>query len=253
MSRTAYYNEFDPYCAQWLRNLIAVKLIAAGDVDERPIQEVKAADLKGYKQAHFFAGVGGWSIALRLAGWPDDQPVWTGSCPCQPFSSAGKRRALTDVRHLWPVWMELIAERAPPVVFGEQVEAAIRWGWIDEVFTSLETEDYACGQAVLPTNTVGGLHERKRVWWGAVHPNADRIGFKRFRGLRQEGAWSWQQFERLVQDQLQFSVPSGKLRALVDGVPSRTPKLRAYGNAIVPQVAVEFIDLMRAVINEARP
>ena len=87
---SAYYNEHDPFAAAWLRELIADGLIADGEVDERDIQTLDPADLAGYTQCHFFAGIGGWSLALRLAGWPDDRPVWTGSCPCQPFSSAGK-------------------------------------------------------------------------------------------------------------------------------------------------------------------
>ena len=62
MKMTAYYNEFDPYAAQWLRNLIAAGHIAPGVVDERSIEEVSADDLKGFTQAHFFAGIGGWSL-----------------------------------------------------------------------------------------------------------------------------------------------------------------------------------------------
>ncbi|MFN7611736.1 MAG: DNA cytosine methyltransferase, partial [bacterium] len=74
----AYYNEFDPFAAQWLRNLIHAGLIAPGDVDERSILEVGPYDLWGYDQCHFFAGIGGGSYAARLAGWPDDRPIWTG-------------------------------------------------------------------------------------------------------------------------------------------------------------------------------
>lgn len=106
---TAYYNENDPYAAAWLRNLIAADLIAPGDVDERSIVDVRADDLAGYRQCHFFAGIGVWSYAPRLAGWPDDREVWTGSCPCQPFSTAGKRAGFADERHLWPAWYRLIA------------------------------------------------------------------------------------------------------------------------------------------------
>ena len=103
----AYYNEHEPYAAQWLRNLIAAGHIAPGDVDARDIQEVTPDDLTGYTQCHFFAGLGGFSYALRLADWPDDRPVWTGSCPCQPFSPAGKRAGTDDPRHLWPAWFRL--------------------------------------------------------------------------------------------------------------------------------------------------
>src|SRR4051812_42894245 len=117
---TAYYNEVDRYAAQWLRNLIADGRIAAGDVDERSIADVRSDDLIGYTQCHFFAGVAGWSLALRQIGWPDDHPVWTGSCPCQPFSIAGKGEAFRDARHLWPVWSRLIGERRPAICFGEQ-------------------------------------------------------------------------------------------------------------------------------------
>ena len=86
---TAYYNEHDPKTAAWLRELIKRDLIAPGYVDERSIEDVKPDELSKYTQCHFFAGIGGWSLALRIAGWPDDRPVWTGSCPCQPFSAAG--------------------------------------------------------------------------------------------------------------------------------------------------------------------
>jgi hypothetical protein len=111
----AYYNEFDPYAAQWLRNLIDAGLIAPGDVDTRSITDVRPADLAGYTQAHFFAGIGGWSLAARLAGWPDDRPLWTGSAPCQPFSVAGAQKGQSDERHLWPVFAELIRTVRPPV------------------------------------------------------------------------------------------------------------------------------------------
>ncbi len=163
----AYYNDNDPFAAAWLRNLIAEGLIAAGDIDDRSIEEVKPADVRGYAQCHFFAGIAGWSLALRLAGWPDDKPVWTGSCPCQPFSAAGKGKAADDERHLWPGWFSLIRECKPPIVFGEQVEAAIGWGWLDAVFSDLEAEGYACGAAVLPACGIGAPHIRNRLWFVA--------------------------------------------------------------------------------------
>ena len=119
-----YYNEFDTKTAAWLRELISAKLIPAGDVDTRSIVDVSADELRGYTQCHFFAGIGGWSLALQLAGWPADKPVWSLSCPCQPFSTAGKGLGAADERHLWPVAFNLIKECRPPVVFGEQVASS---------------------------------------------------------------------------------------------------------------------------------
>lgn len=163
----AYYNENDPYAAQWLRNLITEKLIADGVVDDRSISEVKPEDLAGFTQCHFFAGIGGWSYALRLAGWDDTRPVWTGSCPCQPFSTAGRQEGKADERHLWPVWFNLIRACKPTVIFGEQVAAAIAHGWLDDVSDDLEGEGYTVGATVLPACSVGAPHKRDRIWFVA--------------------------------------------------------------------------------------
>lgn len=160
-----YYNEFDPYAAQWLRNLILAGHIPPGDVDDRSIKDVQPDDLRRYTQCHFFAGIGGWSLALRLAGWGADRPVWTGSCPCQPFSAAGKQRGEADERHLWPEMFRLIDACRPVVVFGEQVSSAIRHGWIDGVFADLEGAGYACGAVVLGAHSVGAPHIRQRLFW----------------------------------------------------------------------------------------
>ena len=168
---SAYYNEIDPYAAAWLRNLIADGHIAPGDVDERSIEDVHPDDLRPYTQCHFFAGIGVWSYALRLAGWPDDRPVWTGSCPCQPFSAAGKGIGFDDERHLWPSWYWLIQERRPAKVFGEQVASKDAEPWLDLVFTDLEIMDYACGAVPFPAAGIGAPHIRDRLYWMADAPN----------------------------------------------------------------------------------
>jgi DNA (cytosine-5)-methyltransferase 1 len=162
---SVYYNENDPFAASWLQELIQRGLIAEGDVDERSIADVDAADVRGYAQCHWFAGIGGWSYALRLAGWPDDEPVWTGSCPCQPFSAAGKGEGFADPRHLWPQWFRLVRECRPGVVFGEQVDKALQW--LDLVSGDLEGEGYAIGAAIVGAHSVGAPHRRQRIYWVA--------------------------------------------------------------------------------------
>ena len=157
-----------------MRNLIAAGLIAPGDVDERSIENVQAVDLAGYDQCHFFAGIGVWSYALRLAGWPDDRPVWTGSCPCQPFSAAGKQRGFADERHLWPEFYRLIRECRPAIVLGEQVGGPAGLAWWDTVCNDLEKRNYACGAVDFPAASIGAPHIRQRLYWcGLAHTGRD--------------------------------------------------------------------------------
>ena len=172
---TAYYNENDPFAADWLRNLIKAGLIAPGEVDERDIQDVRPTDLTGFAQCHFFAGIGGWSQALRLAGWPDDRPVWTGSCPCQPFSAAGARKGFDDERHLWPAWYWLIRQRRPTHIFGEQVAGTDGLKWLDLVCTDLEAGQYAVGPVIIPVAGVGSPHGRHRIYFVADAGRAPRL------------------------------------------------------------------------------
>lgn len=160
---TAYYNENDAYCAGWLRNLIAEGLIADGYVDDRSILDVRPSDLEGFTQCHFFAGLGGWSGALRLADWPDHRAVWTGSCPCQPFSLAGRQGGFADERHLWPYWFHHIQIRRPPIVLGEQVASAGEW--LRLVRGDLEALEYAVGVMPLEAASAGADHLRDRYWF----------------------------------------------------------------------------------------
>lgn len=167
----AYYNEIDPFAAQWLRNLIDAGHIAPGVVDTRSIEDVTPNDLIGFNQCHFFAGIGGWSLALRRAGWPDSRPAWTASCPCQPFSAAGKGLGFADERHLWPSAHWLVGQRRPVVVFGEQSGSADANDWIDLVQADVEALGYAFGATAFPSASVGAPHQRDRAYWVA---DADR-------------------------------------------------------------------------------
>ena len=192
MTPGAYYNEIDPFAAQWLRNLIAGGHIAPGEVDERSIEDVTPDDLRGFTQCHFFAGIGVWSHSLRLAGWPDDKPVWTGSCPCQPFSAAGKGDGFADERHLWPHFFHLISERRPQHVFGEQVASGNANTWFDLVQADLEGMGYAFGLVPFAAAGIGAPHIRERAYWVAESAGEQRqkllpgLG----KGNGEEGSWS---------------------------------------------------------------
>ena len=162
---SAYYNEHDPFAAAWLRELIKAGQIAPGEVDERSIEDVLPNELRKFTQCHFFAGIGVWSYALRSAGWPDDRPVWTGSCPCQPFSAAGKRTGVADERHLWPALYFLITQCRPVTLFGEQVSSKDGLAWFDTVQSDLEAANYAVGKADLCSAGFGAPHIRQRLYF----------------------------------------------------------------------------------------
>lgn len=322
---TAYYNEFDPQAAAWLRELIRRGLIADGDVDERSIVDVRPDDLRGYTQCHFFGGIGGWSYALRLAGWPDDRPVWTGSPPCQPFSPAGLGLGRDDARHLGPHFVDLVRACRPDMLFGEQVASSAvfgrvakvlkravaatigfpEWAWWDDLSVRLEHAQYAVGAGDIPAASVGAPHIRQRCFFGAVWLADADGGRQQGQGVMGRRCDTAQGFDREInrvvdddwrdgladanrdgrdtssldrrdagqcdaQSRGGFHVmdDSGRPGAdhsfwsdadwifgrdgvwrpvepgtqpLADGVPARMVRLRGYGNAIVPQVAAQFI------------
>lgn len=254
---TAYYNEFDPYAAQWLRNLIAAGHIADGVVDERSIEDVRPSDLKGFTQCHFFAGVGVWSYALRNAGWPDDRPAWTGSCPCQPFSEAGAGAGFTDERHLWPAFFHLIEQCKPAVVFGEQVAKQLAKPWLELVQDDVEALDYAFGAAIFPSAGIGAPHIRERLYWCAYaeqHNRGQQAEAASSRKPKANRPSNWVGRYSGVADWASSSIEwvacsDGRARpikpglcAVVDEYPGRVGRLRAYGNAICASQAQIFIE-----------
>lgn len=257
-----YYNENDPYMVKWLRELMAEDAIPRGDIDERSIKEVQPGDLLGYTQCHFFAGIGGWAYALRLAGWTA-QPIWTGSCPCQPYSIAGRQAGDADPRNLWPFFRRLIAARKPPVVAGEQVAQKLGRAWFAAVRADLEELGYAVWGAALCAAGVGAPQPRLRTLFMA-YPSGPRgpAGVSRslhrkegYAGIVEHGggaelcagerpphpvsAWEPSQW---LPGRFGKSRPVGPgIYPLAHGLPSRVGALRGAGNAIVPQLAAAFI------------
>lgn len=243
---TALYNEPDPYAAQWLRNLIAAGHIAPGVVDERSISDIKPSELDGYTQCHFFAGIGVWSYALRRAGWPDNRPIWTGSCPCQPFSIGGAGCGFADERHLWPHFHWLIEQRRPSVVIGEQVASKDGLEWLDLVSSDLEGAGYAFAASDLCAAGFEAAHIRQRLYW--IGANTRNVRMPRPCPTRsvgesgQRGPCSEMDLQQIIESP--FSPgrdwPQPLIRKGVDAFTGWVGRLRAYGNALDAETATQF-------------
>jgi DNA (cytosine-5)-methyltransferase 1 len=238
----AYYNEIEPYCVEWLKNLIAAGLIPNGDVDSRPIETVSPDDLKGYTQCHFFAGLGGWGYAVRLAGWPDDRPIWTGSCPCQPFSRSGRQQKTDDVRHLWPSFFGLIRARHPNCVVGEQVSGSAGEEWFDKVAFDLESEDYSARAVDIPACSIGADHVRPRLYWLAHSMRAGLSGSEPERDCvcGSAGTPPTERGYGVILARI-FHEPSPASVPHFNGISRPVDCVHAFGNAIVPELAAEVI------------
>jgi site-specific DNA-cytosine methylase len=207
MMKWAYYNDNDPFTCDWLHELIKDGLITDGEVDCRSIVDVSVTDIAPFIQCHFFAGIGGWPYALRLAGVPDDTHVWTASLPCQPFSAAGKMKGTDDHRHLFPEYHRLAMVGRPAIMFGEQVASPLGREWFARVRIDLEGMGYGVGAADLCAAGVGALHIRQRLFWTATRL-ADTDERQRGRFANGEGC----EFDRQTSGRVEsnrFIEPSG--------------------------------------------
>jgi len=281
---SAYYNENDKGAVEWLHNLMRRNLIPSGEIDERSIVDVQPADVRGYRHVHLFAGIGGWAYAASLARWPRETELWTASCPCQPFSSAGHKRGRNDPRHLWPHVARLVAANRPAYLVGEQTSSALGYAWFDEVAADLEASRYACRAVDIPALSVGAPHRRQRLWWVAVPQDGEHAvanppssgGDVTF-GKAQERAsparpappnqtpanlWAGGDFVECADGQRRLAKPG--IRWMADGLPAgmvrvrsgstHTPEAtryvdraglwRGFGNAVVPQLAAEILSAL---------
>jgi DNA (cytosine-5)-methyltransferase 1 len=176
----------------------------------------------------------------------------TGGFPCQPYSCAGKRGGNNDDRALWPEMRRIISEARPRWVLAENVTGFISMA-LDGVLSDLESEGYAVQTVVIPACAVNAQHRRDRVWIVAHADQAGRIEQRRPIAVAAQDP-SAERFGR-GQPEPGLGRMADGLPARLDGhfarepaiprtatgIPHRTARLKALGNAIVPQVAFEII------------
>ena len=284
---TAYYNEIDQFCCGVLRRRTQDGSLPHGHIDERPIQLVQPSELSRYRQLHLFAGIGGFGLAAKLAGLPDDFSILTGGFPCQPFSVSGKRRGDRDDRYLWPDMLRIIRGVRPPWVLGENVPGLDDKNMVlDRVLTDLEDSGYEGRAFEIPACSVNAPILRRRIWIvaraissglevgeGVGSDNGEeRTTSKRGRDHVGGAHIDERPRQRIPGEQGEenpyphwagarpFYCADGKTRRIprpqsgiqlvASGIPERVARLTAAGNAICPQVAAE---IMKSIMMAEEP
>lgn len=203
----------------------------------------------------------------------------TGGFPCQPFSVAGKQKGKEDNRYLWPKMLRVIEETKPNWIIGENVAGIISMA-LDQVLFDLEALGYEVQAFVIPACAVDAPHKRDRVWivgrtksngnpkLGGSYKRENRTGQMRseFTNItspdvantnseRPQG-WPRNRVE-LGEQQTIFGqrntphrghqkwLPEPNVGRVAHGIPNRVDRLKALGNAIVPQVVVPIMQAIK--------
>jgi DNA (cytosine-5)-methyltransferase 1 len=282
------------------------------------------------KHGSLFSGIGGFDLAAEWMGWEnlfncewEEFPrkvlkhhfpnakqygdikefnastyagridILTGGFPCQPYSTAGKRKGKEDERHLWPEMLRVIRECSPRWVVGENVRGLVNWSGglvFEEVCADLEAHGYSVQPFILPACAVNAPHRRDRVWFvakntlrvGCVHGEFEQEGteFRKQRNVSARSCDGVRVQKGVAPDTVR---PGGRqdnrhresgqpnqasaepewtnfptqypLCGGDDGLPReldgitfpkwRRESIKAYGNAIVPQLALRIFEAIQ--------
>jgi DNA (cytosine-5)-methyltransferase 1 len=171
--------------------------------------------------------------------------ILSGGFPCQPFSAAGKRKGKSDSRYLWPEMLRVIKEIQPTWVLAENVYGLVtlkRGMVLETVCADLESSGYEIQPYIVPACAVGAIHKRERTW---ILANSNRF---RLRRNLQKNTSQKTELPEVFPPQLmptdQKLLPTPYITGGYDGIPNRLDRIKALGNAIVPQVAYEFFKII---------
>jgi len=208
--------------------------------------------------------------------------VLIGGYPCQPFSIAGQRGGASDPRHLWPECLRALRVLRPRYAVFENVRGHLSLGF-SEVLSDLAAIGFNAEWQVIPASAIGAPHRRDRLFILAYSDSEPRHGrghSNRKRTIRESatvqepvnrgssivahaesGTRSVTESHNLREifrqtsklgKQTSDSRPDNNwwqvepdVGRVAHGVPARVDRLRALGNAVVPQVA-EVIGYMIA-------
>ena len=178
--------------------------------------------------------------------------ILTGGFPCQPYSFAGERRGSKDDRALWPEMRRIIKESKPRWIIGENVAGFVSMD-LDKTLSDLETEGYETATLIIPALAVKTEHKRERVW---VIANAGLNGFQEI--FMQPGTNDPESKKNVIapgcfrgpglqiSKRILWESNPGILR-VGDGIPDRMDRIRALGNAIVPQLVANIMQAIKQI------
>jgi DNA (cytosine-5)-methyltransferase 1 len=181
--------------------------------------------------------------------------ILTGGFPCQPYSSQGERKGKADERHLFPDMLRCIKEIKPKWIIGENVRGLVNWNGgmvFNEVCDDLERQGYEVQSFLIPAASVNTQHKRERIWFIAY--NASNSNCFRLEGKTTNCNLGWEKRLRECNIQELYTKQGSPTVTPIcgenDGLPReldritfpkwRIESVKAYGNAIVPQVAFEI-------------
>jgi DNA (cytosine-5)-methyltransferase 1 len=241
------------------------------------------------RHASLFSGIGGFDLAAEWMGWQNvlqveidpfcqkvlaknfpqvkrygdikqfngteykgSIDILTGGFPCQPFSSAGKRKGKEDDRYLWPEMLRVIRQVQPTYIVGENVYGLINWSKglvFEQVCADMENEGYQVQPIILPACSVNASHKRDRIWFIANSQGGSMEKYKVGNEGRQifKSRESSERFPCSLwtpDEQTYFAEMVGELH----GIPNRVDRIKGLGNAIVPQVAYEIFKAIEQVV-----
>lgn len=247
------------------------------------------------KHLDMFSGIGGFTLASQWAGietigfseidkfcckvlkkhWPhitnygdirdiNQLPhvdLMTGGFPCQPFSSAGKRKGKDDERYLWPQFYRAIQLSKPTWIIIENVKGAIELA-LETICVDLENEGYEIQPFLIPACAAGAPHRRERLWIVA-HSNSQRHDIRisdwEERHLQKNTKWDMAQiqseWEELITESWK-TLPAewglhynSTINGMDDGIPNRLDRGKSLGNSIVPQIAFPILRCIKEIVD----
>lgn len=248
----ALYTDNDSFCCKVLRARVADGGLPVGDVLEKNIEEVKADDLAGYEQIHLFAGIGGFGLACKLAGW--EGSLLTGGFPCQDISLSGPGAGLSGERSgLWREMVRTIRLVRPRHVIVENVAALLGRG-MGRVLGDLAESGADAEWNSLPTGFPFG-HRRERTFIVAdfMRSRLSQWGNTGSLARNGESVFTRERFASFLASVIPLEKWQDRplLGRGISRIPHRAHRIKALGNAIVPQVAEEIMRAIKDAKNDS--